>query len=246
MRYGQFAYIFDDLMSDVAYIKWVDYLEDIFEKYGIKPSLVLDLACGTGNITIECAKRGYEMIGVDISPEMLSVARQKTLEQELDILFLNQDMTDFELYGTVDAIFCCMDGINYITEKKRLARMFKLVNNYLNNGGLFIFDIRSEYGIESLIGNNTFIEDAEDITYIWENNYDLRKKICDMRLTFFKREGEMYSKFYENHRLKAFNPNEIIKLLEAERLKLLGSFDNFSFKKPRGKAERIFFVAKKK
>lgn len=245
MRYNQFAYIFDALMRDVNYIKWVDYLEEIFKKYGVNPRLVLDLACGTGNITIEGAKRGYEMIGVDISPEMLSVARQKSLDQELDILFLNQDMTSFELYGTVDAIICCMDGVNYITEKKHLIRMFKLVNNYLNNEGIFIFDIRSEYGLASLIGDNTFIEDTEDITYIWENKYDSRKKICDMKLTFFEREGELYNKFYENHRLRAYNLYEIINILESAGLKFVGSFGDFSLKKLGDKSERIFFVAKK-
>lgn len=245
MRYNQFAYIFDDLMSDISYIKWMDYLEDIFIKYKAKPGLVLDLACGTGNMTIEAAKRGYEMIGIDISAEMLSVAGQKSIDQGLDILFLNQDMTDFELYGTVDAIICCMDGINYITEKKRLAKMFKLVNNYLNNDGLFIFDIRSEYELSNIIGDNTFIEDTENITYIWENRFDSRRKISNMKLTFFTREGEQYSKFYENHRLRAYNLNEIDSLLTAASLEKMGSFEDFTFKKPGDKAERIFFAARK-
>jgi 2-polyprenyl-3-methyl-5-hydroxy-6-metoxy-1,4-benzoquinol methylase len=143
-------------MKDIDYSQWADYIEQIFRRNGVSPSLAADLGCGTGSFCMEMAKRGYEMIGIDLSAEMLSCARQKALEAGADILYLNQDMTEFELYGTVDAITCLMDSVNYVTYKSDLKRLFRLVNNYLNPGGLFVFDINSPYKIENILGTNVF------------------------------------------------------------------------------------------
>lgn len=244
MIYNNFAYVYDDLM-DVDYIRWVDFLEKIYEKYKVNPSLVLELACGTGNISIELAKRGYEIIGIDISLDMLSVAKEKALQQEQEILFLYQDMTNFELYGTVDSIICCMDAVNYVVNPKALKRMFRLVQNYLNSDGLFIFDIRSEYALSQVVGENTFVEDNEYISYIWQNHFDIKKKISTMDLTVFAKQGNLYKKFNEVHKLKCYSIEEISDILQDAGLKLLGVFDNLQLKKPGNASDRIFFVSKK-
>ncbi|NLV37499.1 MAG: class I SAM-dependent methyltransferase, partial [Clostridiaceae bacterium] len=148
--YRDFAFLYDRLMWDVDYIGWADYVEGMFERSKVNPRLIADLGCGTGSFCLEMAKRGYEMIGIDQSVEMLNCAKQKTLDAGADILYLNQDMTSFELYGTVDAITCLMDSVNYVTYKNDLKRLFRLVNNYLNPDGLFLFDINSPYKFEQI------------------------------------------------------------------------------------------------
>ena len=140
--YNEFAKIYDRL-QEIDYNAFVAYYKQVFDKFNIKPSLMLDLACGTGNVTVPLAECGYDMIGVDLSEEMLGIAADKAREKNLDILFLNQDMTEFELYGTVDAAVCALDGVNYLTEDGDLAALFSLIKNYLNPGGVFVFDIKS-------------------------------------------------------------------------------------------------------
>ena len=148
--YDEFANIYDRLQN-IDYASFVDYYQKIFESFSLKPELVLDLACGTGNVTIPLAERGYDMIGVDMSGEMLNIAADKARAKNLDILFLNQDMTEFELYGTVDAIVCSLDGVNYLTEDWQLEQLFALVKNYLNPDGIFIFDINSKYKLSKVL-----------------------------------------------------------------------------------------------
>ncbi|NLD49455.1 MAG: class I SAM-dependent methyltransferase, partial [Clostridiaceae bacterium] len=182
--YSGFAYIYDKLMYDIDYKKWAGYIEDIFKENGIKPSLVLDLGCGTGSFCLEMASRGYDMIGIDSSEDMLGCAAQKSAGVK-NILYLKQDMTNFELYGTVDCIVCLLDSINYVLYKKDLKRLLKLVHNYLNHGGLFIFDINTPYKFENVFMENVYYDISDEITYIWQNNFDKRKRICEFDLTFF-------------------------------------------------------------
>lgn len=232
-------------MQDIDYASWVDYIEDIFEMHGIKPELVLELGCGTGNICIEMAVRGYDMIGSDISGEMLSYAKNKSVSRQCDILFLNQDMTCFELYGTVDVIICMMDSINYILKKNDLKKMFKLVNNYLNPGGLFIFDINTEYKFNKIFADNVFHEIREDAAYIWENKYDKSKKVCRFDLTLFLKKRDVYERYDEIHYERAYTADEIKVLIESSGLQLAAVYDELSFKKPLSESERIFLICKK-
>jgi len=241
--YSDFAKIYDKLMEDVDYPKFVDYYIKIFEKYNVNPKIVLDLACGTGTITKLMAQRGYDMIGLDLSVSMLDEAKSKS--EGLDILYINQDMTDFELYGTVGAIVSSLDAVNHVVEKEDLARCFKLVNNYLDPMGLFIFDINSEYKIKNILGNNTFVYDDEDIFYTWQNFYDDESKICDFVLTFFVKNGSHYERIDDEYSQRAYTVDEIKELLEMANLKVLGVFDELSFNAPKEDSERIFFVAQK-
>lgn len=243
--YTDFAYVYDKLMHDVDYGKWADYIEAIFAANGLKPSLVLDLGCGTGSFCMEMTGRGYEMIGIDGSADMLSCAKTKAVNGGLDILYLNQDIADFELYGTVDAIVCLMDTVNYITHKKDVSRLFKLVKNYLNPGGLFIFDINSDYKLEHILGNNIFYEVNDEVTYIWANSYDRRTKICEFDLTFFAREGDTYRRYDEVHFERAFSRAEIKEMVASTGMDVLNMYNELSFSTPSQKSKRIFFVCRK-
>lgn len=244
--YTNFAYIYDKLMYDVDYKKWADYIEEIFKANGIKPSLLLDLGCGTGNFCIEMAARGYDMIGVDISHDMLSCAREKSLKKGCDILFVNQDITEIELYGTVDAIVCLMDTVNYITYKRDVKKLFKLIKNYLNPGGLFIFDINSEYKLEKVLGNNVFYEVNEGISYIWQNSYDKTRRICEFDLTFFVKDNQgKYERYDETHYERAFSISDIEQFIKNENMVLLNTFNYLTFVKPTKNAQKILFVCKK-
>lgn len=243
--YNNLAYIYDKLMYDVDYSKWADYIEDIFKRNGIKPSMILDLGCGTGNFCIEMAKRGYEMIGVDLSPDMLSCARDKSEKEGLDILYLNQDMTCFELYGTVDVVVCLMDSVNYITSKRAVKRMFKLVKNYLNPDGLFIFDINTPYKFEKIYGENIFYDISEDISYIWVNLYDKKRKTCEFDLTFFVRHQDTFSKHEEFHVERSYSVEEIKGMIDCSDMSLLKIYNELSFSNVTKKSKRIFFISRK-
>lgn len=244
--YTDFAYVYDRLMYDIDYSKWADYVEGIFRRNGLKPSLILDLGCGTGNFCMKMARRGYDMIGIDISTDMLSCAKTKSAAEGLDILFLNQDMTGFELYGTVDAVVCLMDSVNYVTDKRMVQRLFKLVNNYLNPRGLFIFDVNTPYKFEKVLSSNMFYDIGSDITYIWENSYDKRKRICEFDLTFFiSNDGELFRKYEETHLERAYTVDELKRFINNSNLALQKIYDNLAFSTIKEDSERIFFVCKK-
>ena len=242
--YSGFAHIYDALMADIPYEKWADYYHKLFCRFGCKTRLGLDLGCGTGNMTMELARRGTEMIGVDLSADMLSVAGEKAKAQGLDILYLNQDMTEFELYGTVDFVVSSLDCVNYITNKNDLKKVFRLVNNYLDPGGLFIFDVNTEYKLSSVLGRNAFVSDGVDIFWAWQNFYDKKSRLCDFYLTFFEKEGETYSRFDEVHTERAYSVAELTTMLEQAGLKVEGVFHDLTFQKPRENSQRLFFVAR--
>jgi SAM-dependent methyltransferase len=244
--YGDFAFYYDRLMQTVDYAAWADYIHEIAQRNKISPGLAVDLGCGTGSFCIEMSKRGYDMIGIDKSAEMLSCAKDKSLKAGKDILFLNQDMTDFELYGTVDIITCLMDSVNYVTYKNDLKRLFRLVKNYLNPQGLFIFDINTKYKFENVFSANVFCETGEDVSYIWQNNYDRRSKLCSFELSFFVREGELYKRFDEVHYERCYTIDELKSMLESVGLEFRGIYSELSFKRPSEKCERIFVICRKK
>lgn len=239
--YQDFAYVYDKLMADVPYDDWAAFYQRAFRRFGAQPSLVLDLGCGTGTLTARLADLGYDMIGVDASGEMLSVAKQKLPAA----LFLQQDMASFELYGTVDAIVSALDSMNYLTDEGDLQTCFSLCRNYLNPGGLFIFDMNSPYKLSSLLGNHTFVEEGEDYFYTWENEFDKESKICDFYLNIFMRRGKTYERIEEFQQERAYETHEVEALLAKAGLRLLTVTGGTRFSPPGKKSERLFFVAQK-
>ena len=233
--YGEFARIYDKLQS-INYEKYVEYIESVFRRFNKKPELVLDLACGSGTLTCMMAEKGYDMIGLDLSPEMLDIANEKAKEKGLDILFINQDMCDFELYGTVDAI-------NYITDKEALKKVFALVKNYLNPDGIMIFDINSEHKLRKVLGENTFVEDEEGVFYVWQNEFDEEEKICTFILDIFEEDEDgKYSRFQEYQEERAYSTPELEEIITSLGLPEPVFYREFSFDSPDVETERIFGV----
>ena len=203
--YTGFAEVYDRFMDNVPYDTWCAYLVSLLREEGIEDGLLLDLGCGTGSLTERLAAEGYDMIGVDNSEEMLAQAMDKRVESGRDILYLLQDMRSFELYGTVRAIVSLCDCVNYILTKEDLAQVFRLANNYLDPGGVFIFDLNTEYKYASM-GSRTIAEDREDCSFIWENEYRPEEHLNEYDLAVFVREEEdLFRKYTETHLQRAWS-----------------------------------------
>ena len=211
-QFGIISGYYDILNYNADYIKTADYIEEIFGIYNKKPDSVLDLACGTGNLTVELDKRGYDMTGLDLSAEMLSVANAKIKNKNKNkILWLNQDMREFELYGTVDAVICCFDSLNYIPDSKDIKKCFGLVHNYLNPGGLFIFDVNSKYKFESVYSDNNFILEKKNVFCSWQNHYDRKNKTCDFFIILFVGQPDGSYKRYDETQREKYHGEKFLK-----------------------------------
>ena len=217
--YTSFAEVYDTFMDNVPYEEWADYLEDRLKEYGVKDGLVLELGCGTGSMTELLAEKGYDMIGVDNSEDMLEIAMEKRIESGHDILYLLQNMQEFELYGTVRAIVSVCDCVNYVTEKNELQEVFRLVNNYLDPQGIFIFDFNTEYKYREVLGNQVIAEDKDE-------------------------EASLYRKYQESHFQKAYTLREMRGLLEKAGLKFVAAYDAYTKKAPMYTSERITVIAR--
>ena len=219
--YETFAHVYDTFMDEVPYDDWAAFLIREMKKDGIKDGLVLDLGCGTGQITKRLALAGYDMIGVDASADMLQAAQEK--RGGCDILYLLQDMREFELYGTVRCVISTCDSLNYITEEEDLLKVFRLVNNYLDPGGLFLFDMNSLRYYEKVLSDNTFAESRDEGGFIWENSYDADTRINEYDLTLFlQRQDGLFERFLETHRERAWSVRKVEELLRAAGLKAEG------------------------
>lgn len=245
--YTSFAEVYDQFMDNVPYREWADFLQEILQKEGINDGLVLDLGCGTGSMTEELAGRGYDMIGVDNSEDMLEIAMEKRQESGHDILYLLQDMQEFELYGTVRAVVSVCDSVNYVTEKEELEQVFRLVNNYLDPGGIFVFDFNTEYKYREVLGDRTIAENREDSSFIWDNYYYEEEHMNEYELTLFIQEAdqkELYHKYQETHFQRAYTLEEIRELLERSGLRFVAAYEDYTKEAPGKGSERICVVAR--
>lgn len=241
--YTGFALVYDQLMDNVPYQDWCDYLTGFLREYGCREGLVLELGCGTGSLTRLLAANGYDMIGLDSSADMLSIAREKQAEEGREILYLLQDMTAFELYGTVAAVVSLCDSMNYITEYEELVQVFRLVNNYLDPGGYFIFDLNTPYKYRKLLADNTFAENREDCSFIWENTYDEETEINEYALTLFVRgEDGRYERYEELHYQKAYTVETIKKAAAEAGMEFVAVYDAFTRNAPSDTSERVYVI----
>lgn len=239
--YENFARVYDELMDNVPYEEWAQFILNLLQDRKITEGLVLELGCGTGKLMSLLGKAGFDMIGVDNSVEMLQIAREKTSQ---DFLYLLQDMREFELYGTVKAVISVCDSVNYITKKEELRKVFQLVNNYLDPEGLFIFDFNTEYKYRELIGETVIAEDREDVSFIWFNEYDEESHLNDIDLkVFVQEEGDIYRKFQEEHIQRGYTLDEIKQLLEESGLIFLEGYEEYTTQAPQPDSGRIVVVA---
>ncbi|MCL2527426.1 MAG: class I SAM-dependent methyltransferase [Defluviitaleaceae bacterium] len=246
-NYNGFAYVYDLLMKDVPYPAWASYIDRVITQHlgdNRKGKIVLDMACGTGNITFPLAKMGYDMIGIDISTDMLSQALAKKEDEE--ILFLAQDMLNLDLYGTIDAAVCACDGLNYILEIPQLEEVFKRVKMFLNPGGVFIFDINTEYKFENILGQQSFYSDNTDdntdnegTAYEWNNSFDKDTGINTYHVHFMPKGSDP---FIEIHHQRAYPADVICGLLQNAGFKSIEKRDGYTDALPDDKTSRITFI----
>lgn len=242
--YSSFAEVYDLFMDNVPYEEWNAYLAGLLKEEGVTEGLVLDLGCGTGKITRLLSDAGYDMIGVDVSEEMLNIARDNTKEEQ-GILYLCQDMREFELYGTVKAVVSICDSINYILEEEDLKTVFLLVNNYLDPKGIFIFDLNTIYKYETLLGETTISENREEGSFIWDNYYDADSQVNEYDLTLFIREKEgLYRKYEETHYQRGYTLEKIKELLQEAGMEFVTAYDAFTKQPPKTDSERIYVIAR--
>lgn len=268
--YRSFAQVYDIFMDNVPYEEWSRYIIGLLREYGVSNGLVLELGCGTGKLTRLLQQAGYDMIGVDSSEDMLEIARGAEWDMpeedgvsecggtldgtgeeyaaekgESRILYLLQDMREFELYGTVRAVVSICDCMNYITDAAELRTVFELVNNYLDPGGVFIFDMNTAYKYREILGETTIGENREEGSFIWDNYFDEESGINEYDLTLFIREeGGLYRKYEETHYQRAYEPDEIRRLLLEAGLEFVAAYDAFTREPVREDSERMYVIAR--
>ncbi|MCD8082864.1 MAG: methyltransferase domain-containing protein [Clostridiales bacterium] len=245
--YSGFAGVYDLFMDDIPYGEWCDYLSGLLAEYGVSEGLVLDLGCGTGTITRLLAARGYDMIGVDLSGEMLFIAQEKETENPAGILYLQQDMREFELYGTVRAIVSVCDSMNYLTSYEDLVQVLRLANNYLDPGGVFLFDLNTVYKYREELGERTIAENREEGSFIWENYYDEDEMLNEYDLTLFIREEDgRFRKQEETHFQRAYEPETVRRAIAEAGMEFVAMYDAFTREAPREDSERVYVIARER
>jgi len=237
--YRHFARVYDVFMTrGVAYEQWAAYIDEKIKE----SKLVLDLACGTGNITLNLARRGYDMIGLDRSEDMLAQAQEKMYAQNLKVLWLNQDMCELDLYGTVDAAICTCDGMNYLLQPNALAEVFKRVRLFLNPNGFFIFDMNTEYKFKEVLGDEWFTDTAEGKEYVWDNQYNPKSRINKYRVRFYNAAEDLA--FEEVHQQRAYDPDEVKQLLHDAGFSAVEIKDNYTNEPPKADTTRVVFICR--
>lgn len=256
--YTDFARVYDELMDNTPYEEWGNRLDELIRKYGVsaperdaenlldsEKNLVVDLGCGTGTLAELLYEKGYDMIGVDASESMLNIAMDKKAERGSEILYLQQDMRELELYSTVGTVYSVCDSLNYILEEEELKTVFSLVNNYLFPGGIFIFDFNTDYKYREVIGNTTITENREDCSFIWENYYDPEEEINEYDLTIFVQEEEnLFRRFTETHFQRGYTVEQMLRLVEEAGMKVVEVKDADTGEAVTEQSERVYMVAR--
>ena len=244
--YNVFAKYYDELTANIDYKKRSEYFNSIINKYKkTDGAVLLDLACGTGSISVEMAKLGYDVIGIDNSVEMLCIASQKNYENNLAIQFICQDMRNIDLYSSVDITICALGSINHLNSLKDVKSVFKKVSEFTELDGLFIFDINTIYKHKYILANNTFTYETDDVYLVWENQFNEKNNNVKMNLEFFEYEDGAYYRSSESFTEKAYDINEIDAALKETGFEIIAHFDDDTFNLPNEKSQRIVIAARK-
>ena len=247
-QYSNLASVYDLLNDEYDYNKYADFLDsEIKANEKVKSSLVLDLACGTGKITFAMRERGYDMTGVDYSVEMLDIARESAQREGVadKMLWLCQDITEFELYGTVDVTVSCLDTVNHLTKPSELSKCFSLVHNYLIPDGLFIFDVNGKHKFENVYGNESYVIEDERSFCVWQNFYNEKSRLCDFYITLFEEnEDGLYERYDEEQRERMYTLRSLKKQLKDSGFEFIGAYSDFDFNEGSDDDDRIYLVAR--
>ncbi len=242
--YSDFSRFYDELTDNVDYKKRADYIDTLIKENCDNCEIVVDLACGTGSLTLELAEKGYDMIGVDCSEAMLTEAQNKAYNSEFSVMFLCQKMQELDLYGTVDAVVCTLDSINHLTSEKDVLKTFEKVSLFMNNGGVFVFDINTPYKHNEVLGNNTFVYETEDVFCVWQNEL-VGTDTVEITLNFFENEGDTYERYIESFCERAYSTGLLVSMLKKSGFGEIKIYDEMTENEPQENSERLFFVAKK-
>ena len=242
--YGVFADYYDALTLNVDYEKRALYIVNTLKKLGHKMGLTLDLACGTGKLTLELKKLGVDVYGADGSQEMLSFAYEKAVENGFNILFLCQKMQELDLYGGIDTCVCTLDSINHMTDIEDVRKTFERVFLFLNDGGYFIFDVNTVYKHQNVLCDNTFVYDLDEVYCVWENSLK-ENNIVDININLFVPEGELYERFEESFSERAYSDAQLMSMLNGAGFEVVKRFSDMSENAPEESDERIIYIAKK-
>ena len=240
--YHIFSQFYDNLTFNVDYSKRADYIQSVFSLCGHDMGLTLDLACGTGTLTVELKKRGVDIYGIDGSYDMLCQAKDKAYDEGLDMLFLCQRMEELDLYGTIDTCICTLDSLNHITDKEKLQRVFDRVALFMNSGGYFLFDVNTVYKHKNILGNNTFVYDTDKVYCVWQNSLK-ENNIVSIELDMFEREGETYRRYSERFKERAYEISELSEMLEQSGFTIRGIYNDMTTDSLSDNADRAVFVA---
>ncbi len=243
--YTYFAEFYDTLTRNVGYEKRADYLMELFSRHGHEPGLTLDLACGTGSLTLELHKRGIDIFGADASSDMLSIAQQKFDEEERSTLFLRQKMQRLELYGTINTCICTLDSINHLTSAEDVVNTFRRVSKYLEDDGLFVFDCNTVYKHQHILGDNCYIYDTKKVFCAWQNNYEPKDNRVIITLDFFESDGKGYRRYSEQFSELAYTREETASMLGRAGLVIEAVYDDMSFEEPKPDSQREIYVVRK-
>lgn len=242
--YGVFADYYDALTLNVDYEKRALYIVNTLKKLGHKMGLTLDLACGTGKLTLELKKLGVDVYGADGSQEMLSFAYEKAVENGFNILFLCQKMQELNLYGGIDTCVCTLDSINHMTDIEDVRKTFERVFLFLNDGGYFIFDVNTVYKHQNVLCDNTFVYDLDEVYCVWENSLK-ENNVVDININLFVPEGELYERFEESFSERAYSDAQLMSMLNGAGFEVVKRFSDMSENAPEESDERIIYIAKK-
>ena len=247
--YGDFAYYYDMLTENVDYKSRCEYICNLLAENGVGKGILLDLACGTGTMSMLLSDRGYDVIGVDASEDMLSVAQEKKTESGKDIMFLCQRMEELDLFGTINGAVCTLDSINHITDEDTVKKVFSKVSLFMEDKGLFLFDVNTPYKHREILGDNTFIYDMDDVYCVWQNSTDKKTLLTEVSLDIFERdteeEDDVYYRYCEEFSERGYELSEIEKWLTEYKFEVLGVFEEMT-KKPVGETtQRAVFLARK-
>lgn len=246
---GQYSYpaqFYDALQSDVDYGAYCEFAIEMCGRFGFEPTTALDLACGTGAIALEMAKRGLDVTAVDMSDEMLCAAREKIAETKYDILLLCQDMRELDLNDTVDMAVCALDSMNYLPDTKSLKAALEKVRLFLTPGGVFVFDMNTRYKFENIYGDRDYVLEVEGLLCAWQNHFDRKRGVCDFVLTFFEeQEDGSYERYDECQRERCYSEKTVRRLAQEAGLEICGEYSDFDGSSVGEKTERVYYVLRK-